>query len=472
MKFITARTPAELQTLEADNQQLNQQAEGLWQDYSSLVSVAREGEQLDTVKRTYAEYDQMMLTQLLPLVRAQDQEAALALTAQLKPVADRLMAEVQDLIRINDEAADALTMALSEQNQNAVELISLCLAIAIAIGMLLTVMLSRLIANPLLTLVATAQRVAAGDLTVRVKVESQDEVGQVSLAFERMVEQLRTTMHRLADDALSLASSSEQLHGLSDHIATASEQVVAQSITVATAGEEMVATTADIANNCQAAASSSEETKQTTLSGMDVVRVTVQGIRQRSEKTKQDAESVTALGQRTEQIGSIVATIQAIAAQTNLLALNAAIEAARAGEHGRGFAVVADEVRALAARTTHSTQEISDMIRTIQQEARAATESMDSSVAEMEQVALEAEKLVSTLDEILHQVNDVNMQITQIATAAEEQSATTSEISSNMTQITTVVQEMSQGAEESAAAAAQLAGMADGMKKTVASFTL
>ena len=200
--------------------------------------------------------------------------------------------------------------------------------------------------------------------------------------------------------------------------------------------------------------------------------MTVQGIRQRSEKTKQDAEGVTALGQRTEQIGSIVATIQAIAAQTNLLALNAAIEAARAGEHGRGFAVVADEVRALAARTTHSTQEISDMIRTIQQEARAATESMDSSVAEMEQVAQEAEKLELTLDEILRQVNDVNLQITQIATAAEEQSATSAEISSNMTQITTVVQDMSQGAEESASSASQLARMADEMKKTVASFTL
>ena len=424
------------------------------------------------MKRTYAEYDQMMLTQLLPLVRAQDQEAALALTVQLKPVADRLTAEVQELIRINDEAASALTQAMSEQNAQAIELIATCLTVAIAIGILLTVVLSRLIANPLLSLVVTAQRVAAGDLTVQVQVESQDEVGQVSLAFARMVEQLRTTMHRLADDALSLASSSDQLHGLSDHIATASEQVVAQSITVATAGEEMVATTTDIANNCQVAASNSEATKQTTLSGMEVVRVTVQGIRQRSEKTKQDAEGVTALGQRTEQIGSIVATIQAIAAQTNLLALNAAIEAARAGEHGRGFAVVADEVRALAARTTHSTQEISDMIRTIQQEARAATESMDSSVAEMEQVAQEAEKLELTLDEILRQVNDVNLQITQIATAAEEQSATSAEISSNMTQITTVVQDMSQGAEESASSASQLARMADEMKRTVASFTL
>ena len=140
MKFITARTPVEIQTLESDNQQLNRQAEQLWQEYERLVSVAREREQLDTVKRTYAEYDQMMLTQLLPLVRAQDQEAALALTVQLKPVADRLTAEVQELIRINDEAAEALTQAMGEQNTRAIELIATCLAVAIAIGILLTVL--------------------------------------------------------------------------------------------------------------------------------------------------------------------------------------------------------------------------------------------------------------------------------------------------------------------------------------------
>ena len=205
---------------------------------------------------------------------------------------------------------------------------------------------------------------------------------------------------------------------------------------------------------------------------MEVVKATVRGIRERSEKTKVDAQSVNALGKRTEQIGSIVATIQNIAAQTNLLALNAAIEAARAGEQGRGFAVVADEVRALAGRTTQATQEIGEMIGTIQQEARNATQAMDLSVADMEHVAEDAQKLEGTLEAILNLVNEVNMQITQIATAAEQQSATTAEISSNMSQITEVLQDMSHGAEESSEAANQLATMADEMKRTVASFRL
>ena len=287
-----------------------------------------------------------------------------------------------------------------------------------------------------------------------------------------MVSQLRSTIQKLSDNSLLLASASGQMQKSSEHIASSSEEVVAQAITVATAGEELVATTADIANSCHAAASNSEASKSTTLSGMEVVKAAVHGIRERSAKTKVDAQSVNALGKRTEQIGSIVATIQNIAAQTNLLALNAAIEAARAGEQGRGFAVVADEVRALAGRTTQATQEIGEMIGTIQQEARNATQAMDLSVADMEHVAEDAQKLEGTLEAILNLVNEVNMQITQIATAAEQQSATTAEISSNMSQITEVVQEMSHGAEESAEGANQLATMADEMKRTVASFHL
>ena len=472
MKFITAQTADEVQQLEQDNSQLNRQITQFISDYVPLLGSDAERRLLDEFKQEYADYDQLMRDKLLPAVRAQDKTAAMAVIPVLKPIADQSATTIAQLIQYNDNEANKLTTALSAQNSNAIEIIWICLAVAVVIGVALTLLLSRLIANPLLELVREAQHVAAGDLTVSVQVQSQDEVGQLSQAFARMVVQLRATIQRLSDDALVLASSSTQLHGASDHIASASEQVVAQAITVATAGEEMVATTADIANNCHAAASSSEDTRQTTLTGMAVVRVTVDGIRQRSDKTRSDAESVSSLGKRTEQIGSIVATIQDIASQTNLLALNAAIEAARAGEQGRGFAVVADEVRALAARTTHSTQEISDMIRTIQQEARAATLSMDASVGDMESVAQEAEKLVLTLDEILRQVNDVNMQITQIATAAEEQSATTAEISNNMSQITQVVQEMSQGAEESAAAAAQLASMAADMKQTVSSFTL
>jgi methyl-accepting chemotaxis protein len=181
---------------------------------------------------------------------------------------------------------------------------------------------------------------------------------------------------------------------------------------------------------------------------------------------------VESLGVRSDQIGAIIGTIEDIADQTNLLALNAAIEAARAGEQGRGFAVVADEVRALAERTTRATKEIGEMIKAIQKETREAVAAMVLGVRQVETGTIEAAKSGVALQDILQQVNDVAMQVNQIATAAEEQTATTSEISSNMQQITEVVQLTSQGANESAMAAAQLSGNAEELQRLVQQFKL
>ena len=226
----------------------------------------------------------------------------------------------------------------------------------------------------------------------------------------------------------------------SQDVVDAAKTAESQTVTVAAAADEMVSTTADIARNCESAAAVSDDSKHITLMGMDVVRTTVDQIRDQSERTNQDALKIQALADQTQKIGFIVGTIDEIAAQTNLLALNAAIEAARAGEAGRGFAVVADEVRALASRTTKSTQEISSMVSQIQNDANVATQSMESSVSNMNTVAEKAGELETSLNSVLDKVNAVNTQITQIATAAEEQTTATSEISTNMQGITTATQ--------------------------------
>jgi methyl-accepting chemotaxis protein len=187
---------------------------------------------------------------------------------------------------------------------------------------------------------------------------------------------------------------------------------------------------------------------------------------------KESAKTVGSLGSRSDQIGAIIGTIEDIADQTNLLALNAAIEAARAGEQGRGFAVVADEVRALAERTTRATREIGEMIKAIQNETRGAVTAMEMGVHQVESGTEEAAKSGQALQEILQQVNDVAMQVNQIATAAEEQTATTREISRNMQQITEVVQQTSQGAQDSATAASRLSGNAEELQKLVQHFKL
>ena len=181
---------------------------------------------------------------------------------------------------------------------------------------------------------------------------------------------------------------------------------------------------------------------------MKLIRATIEDIRNQSTYTQNDASKVQALAEQTQKIGSIVGTIDEIAAQTNLLALNAAIEAARAGEAGRGFAVVADEVRALASRTSKSTQEISSMVHQVQQDAADATASMNTSVENINSLADRASNIENTLNSILDYVAQVNDQIRMIATAAEEQTTATSEISTNMQKISSDTEEIVQSAEQ------------------------
>jgi len=345
-------------------------------------------------------------------------------------------------------------------------------AVAAVLAIFLGVVISRMITVPLSATVKVAERLAEGDLTAQVTVNSKDEVGQLEAAMSHMLQSLRNLVGQTVQISAGIASASTQLHSTSEQIATGAEEVAAQTGTVATASEEMAATSSDIARNCHAAADSAGVAACTTQSGFAIVQHTVDGIRTRGEHTKENAKIISNLGERSEQIGAIVGTIEDIADQTNLLALNAAIEAARAGEMGRGFAVVADEVRALAERTTKATKEISDMIRTIQQETKVAITSMEEGVKGTEKGAVEAAQLETSLQQILEQVNDVTMQVSQIATAAEQQTATTGEVTTNIQQITEVVQQTASGAEETAAAAAQLAGQAQDLQNLVSKFKL
>ncbi|MBQ4246929.1 MAG: methyl-accepting chemotaxis protein, partial [Succinivibrio sp.] len=191
------------------------------------------------------------------------------------------------------------------------------------------------------------------------------------------------------------------------------------------------------------------QSSNTTNEGVKKVKMTIEGIQSQVVKSKQDADNVQALVEQAQKIGTIVQTIDDIASQTNLLALNAAIEAARAGEAGKGFAVVADEVRALASRTSSSTQEITKMVSEIQSNANTANESMQSSVQNMDALAIETTTIEGLLHNITEQVMTVNAQISQIATAAEEQTTATSEISHNMQDITAATQSLSENCAHS-----------------------
>ena len=344
------------------------------------------------------------------------------------------------------------------------------IVLAIVIGTLLT----RTIRTPIVRMREMIQDIAQGegDLTKRLDASAKDELGETCHWFNVFVEKLQGIIGQVAQTTVQVASASSQLHSTADQMATGAEQVAAQAGTVATAGEEMSATSGDIARNCQFAAEGSQQASAAAVSGAQVVDETIVVMNSIAERVKNSARAVESLGARSDQIGEIVGTIEDIADQTNLLALNAAIEAARAGEQGRGFAVVADEVRALAERTTRATREIGEMIKTIQHETKQAVTVMDEGVNEVAKGSEKAAKSGKALEQILDQINAVTSQIHQVATAAEEQTATTSEISNNMQQITGVISQTARGAQESAAAANQLSELSEDLRKIVSQFKL
>ncbi|HEY4743732.1 MAG TPA: methyl-accepting chemotaxis protein [Desulfuromonadaceae bacterium] len=311
-----------------------------------------------------------------------------------------------------------------------------------------------------------------GDLTRRLAVERDDETGVLARSFNRFLDNMKEIVVKITYNSQEVSSAASQLKSTADQIATGTESVSGQAIAVATAGEEMAATSSEIAQSCVMAVENANRASLTAKSGAEVVNRAVESIQRIAGKVQESARTVASLGTRSEQIGAIIGTIEDIADQTNLLALNAAIEAARAGEQGRGFAVVADEVRALAERTTKATREIGEMIKTIQQETGTAVTAMEDGVREVEHGTEEAARSGQALKDILEQVGDVTQQINQIATAAEEQTATTNEISSSMHEITDTVRQTSHTSHETASAASQLANMAEELKRIVAQFRM
>ncbi|MDD2897480.1 MAG: methyl-accepting chemotaxis protein [Desulfuromonadaceae bacterium] len=445
----------------------------LWKEYTSGGLNADE----QRLANDFAEKrDRFVKEGLLPvrdLILAGQYEKANELTiTKVNPLFKAAKEPAQKLYdNEKGQAKKSFENASSRYHTTLVLVISAIIA-AILISLVLGIMIIRSISTATSLLIGVSSAMAQGDLSRRVRLTTTDELGTIGKSFDIMADSFSQALAKVSESANQVSASASQVQCTAERIATGAEEVAAQTGTVATAGEEMSATSGDIAQNCQMAAEGAQRASQAASNGAEVVRHTVEGIRFRGAKTRENALIIESLGTRSDQIGAIVATIEDIADQTNLLALNAAIEAARAGEQGRGFAVVADEVRNLATRTTSATKEIGEMIRAIQTETKQAIVSMEEGVRGTERGATEAAQLETSLNDILCQINDVAMQVNQIATAAEEQTATTSEISSNMMQITEVVQQTSQGAHESAIAAARLSGNAEELQRLVRQFKL
>lgn len=346
--------------------------------------------------------------------------------------------------------------------------------VGVLLGIIISYLMYRYIVVNTLHIRKCTTMLENGDFRLNINEDKvhQDEIGQIFHKFAVTAKTLNRAVARTIAIAQSLDENAGTLNTASGAVISGAKDTEQRSLTVAAASDEMVSTTSDIAKNCHGAQETSEIAKEETNAGVEKVRATVARIKEQALNTKDDAAKVIKLAQQSQAIGSIVGTIEDIAAQTNLLALNAAIEAARAGEAGRGFAVVADEVRALASRTADSTKEISAMVAEVQADSEAATSSMNASVDQMNTVADEASALEDTLANIRNAVNAVNDQIVQIAAAAEEQINATSEISNNMQGISEMAQQSVDVAGNAGNVATYCKELIDGLLKELDFFSL
>ena len=320
--------------------------------------------------------------------------------------------------------------------------------VAIVLGLAIAFMTAGYIKSALNGFTTCINRLAERDFSHKIQLPFADEFGHLSNTLENLRSNQASMMQSLAQMSEHISEEMQTANNAVKRLSQNATDSESRTISVAAAANEMVATTQDIARNCDVAAGLANKSTEMTSDGMEKAKTSINAIYEQAEQTKANNKQIDAMIKQSHSINGIVNTIDEIAAQTNLLALNAAIEAARAGEAGRGFAVVADEVRALASRTSRSTSEITDMVSKMEDDANIATESMSRAVLGMSTLADNTSVLEHVLNEILEQVRSVNSQITQIATAAEQQTTATNEISTNMQDLTTATREVANIANE------------------------
>lgn len=378
--------------------------------------------------------------------------------------------ESKAMDKIMNGLMDTQQRLAREDQHSAFIQIAVLTVLALVIGLIASVVISRQITAPLALTVELARRIAKGDLTVQAKSNRKDELGDLQNAMQDMAQNLNTLVQGIGNGVTQISTSAEKLSAMSEQTSAGVRQQKSEVDQVATAMHEMASTVQEVARNTTDASAAATLADQQARHGSTVVKQATLQISELAAAIEALGGAMNVLSQDSEQIGKVIDVIKAVAEQTNLLALNAAIEAARAGEQGRGFAVVADEVRSLAQRTQDSTKEIEALIVTLQQGAQAASTLMASSRERTLDTVVLAQKAELAITEINQSIGTIQEMSLQISAAAEQQSAVADEINRSIVSVRDVADQSAVASEESAAATVELASLGQDLQRMTAHF--
>jgi methyl-accepting chemotaxis protein len=412
-------------------------------------------------------------SKLLALARDKNlQEASALYLREIKPQSARIIRTMKKLADFQGQNVGATFKGMSNANNRVRLALVIFGLVSVAGGLLITFFLTRSIIAPLREGVAVADRLSKGELNVTVNIKGKDEVAQLLTAMNRTVSQWKSVVGYIRSAVESLSSGGRQLSASAEAMSNGYEDQSGRISQVATAAEEMSQTVVDIAKNAGGIAASASEASRIANEGEAIVDRSVKEVQEIAQTVDQSAAFVKTLGERSHQIGEIVTVINDIADQTNLLALNAAIEAARAGEQGRGFAVVADEVRKLAERTANATSEIGSMIGAIQEGVSQAVGSMESVTRQVETGVELSGSAGQSLHMIVQSVERLQLMVQQIASATEQMSATSEQITRDIGQIASVSQNVAVSSRQTTQASSEMAQLSETFQLLVGEFTL